>query len=77
MFQSVFNVLEEIYCLNQKINNGDLTKIKEIAIKEEIFKKLVEKYYYHSEDMNEDIQVYLYQEAFRLIYRLYKMNVLK
>jgi|BioPla2DNA2_1021312.scaffolds.fasta_scaffold157255_1 hypothetical protein len=77
MFQSVFNVLEEIYCLNQEINNGDISKIKEIAIKEEIFKKLVEKYYYHSEDMNEDIQVYLYQEAFRLIYRLYKMNVLK
>jgi hypothetical protein len=77
MFHSVFNVLEEIYCLNQEINNGDISKIKEIAIKEEIFKKLVEKYYYHSEDMNEDIQVYLYQEAFRLIYRLYKMNVLK
>ena len=77
MFQSVFNVLEEIYCLNQEINNGDITKIKEIAIKEEIFKKLVGKYYYHSEDMNEDIQVYLYQEAFRLIYRLYKTNEAK
>ena len=77
MFQEIFSLLEEIDCIRQEINNGDISKIKEIAIKEEIFKKLVEKYYYHSEDMNEDIQVYLYQEAFRLIYRLYKMNVLK
>lgn len=77
MFQEIFSLLEEIDCIRQEINNGDISKIKEIAIKEEIFKKLVEKYYYHSEEMNEDIQVYFYQEAFRLIYRLYKMNVSK
>ena len=77
MFQEIFSLLEEIDCIRQEINSGETSKIKEFAIKEEIFKKLVGKYYYHSEDMNEDIQVYLYQEAFRLIYRLYKMNVLK
>jgi DNA polymerase III delta prime subunit len=77
MFQEIFSLLEEIDCIRQEINSGETSKIKEFAIKEEIFKKLVEKYYYHSEEMNEDIQVYFYQEAFRLIYRLYKMNVSK